>query len=252
MAPHPRSFARTATLLLAAVVVLAGCGATLPATSTAPVEQPGVTPKPTPFIDTAAGIKIAKAAVKALNKGSLVTHVEQVTTGQAEVSGKAVKVFATMSADFAGADMSVDLDVTAINQKVDLRLRVVGKNVWLYQSGTWIKGKRSKIKAQLAEMVETVRIIKDPNDLRYFGRERVGKKDLEHFRVNHALTYEGGLGIKGHYDTFDVWVMTDGTPVKFAATFSADDAKLGKVTGKMTLDFTKFGGKIKVKAPKTS
>ena len=68
------------------------------------------------------------------------------------------------------------------NQKVDLRLRVVGKNAWVYQSGTWIKGKRSKVKAELAGMIDAVRIIKDPNDLRYFGRERVGKKDLEHFR----------------------------------------------------------------------
>jgi hypothetical protein len=252
MAPHPRSFAQVATLLLAAVVVLAGCGATLPGTSTAPVERPGVTPKPTPLIDTAAGIKIAKAAVKALNKNPLITHVEQVSTGHAELDGKTFDVFATMSADFAGADMRIDVDATAINQKVDLRLRVVGKNAWVYRSGVWIKGKRSQVKAELAQMIDAVRIIKDPNHLRYFGRERVGKKDLEHFRVNRALTYESGFGITGKYDTFDVWVMTDGTPVKFEATFSADDPKLGKVTGKMTLDFTKFGGKIKVKAPKTS
>ncbi len=249
MATHRRSLARAAVLMLGAIVVLAGCGATLPGSSTTPA-KPGVTATPTPFIDTAAGIKIAKAAVKALNKDPLITHVEQVSTANAEVKGQTFKVFATMTADFAGADMGIDLDATAIDQKIDLRIRVVGKNAWVYQGGGWIKGKRSKMKAELAEMVETVRIIKDPNDLRYFGRERVGKKDLEHFRVNRTLTYEGGLGIKGKYDTFDVWVLTDGTPVKFAATFSAEDAKTGKVSGKMTLDFTKFGGPIKVKAPK--
>ena len=61
MATHPRSLARIATFLLAAAVVLAGCGATCPEPRR-PRRSPAVTPKPTPLIDTAAGIKIAKAS----------------------------------------------------------------------------------------------------------------------------------------------------------------------------------------------
>ena len=117
----------------------------------------------------------------------------------------------------------------------------------------WVKGKRSAIKgelkADLEEMVDAVRIISDPNDLRYMGEERVGKQDLQHFRALHQLPYETGLGISGHYDEFDIWVKADGTPVRYKATFSAEDKKIGKVTGSMTMDFTKFGGPIKVKAP---
>ncbi len=250
MATHPRSLARIAALPLAAIVVLAGCGLSLPGSSTTPA-KPGAAATPTTFIDTAAGIKIAKAAVRALNKEPFKTHVEQVSTASATIKGQTFQMIATMSADFAGADMRIDADATAIDQKLDLRIRVVGKNAWVYDSGTWHKVKRSKMKAELADMVDSVQIIKDPNDLRYMGPERVGKKDLEHFRVNRTLTYEGGFGVKGKYDTFDVWVMTDGTPVKFEATFSAEDAKIGKVNGKMVVDFTKFGGPIKVKAPKT-
>jgi hypothetical protein len=250
MATHPRSLARIPALLLGAIVVLAGCGVSLPGTSTTPA-KPGVAATPTPVIDTAAGIKIAKAAVKALNKDPLITHVEQVSNASATIKGQTFQMLATMSADFAGPDMRIDADATAINQKLDLRVRVVGKNAWVYDSGKWHKVKRSKMKAELADMIDSVRIIKDPNDLRYMGSERVGKKDLEHFRVNRTLTYEGGFGITGKYDDFDVWVLTDGTPVKFEATFSAEDAKVGKVNGKMVVDFTKFGGPIKVKAPKT-
>jgi hypothetical protein len=249
MATHAPSVARIPALLLAAIVVLAGCGVSLPGTSTTPA-KPGVAATPTPFIDTAAGIKIANAAVKVLNKDPLVTHVEQVSNASTTFKGQTYKMLATMSADFAGADMRIDLDATAIDQKLDFRIRAVGKYAWIYDSGTWHKVKRSKVKAELAEMIDTVRIVKDPNDLRYMGSERVGKKDLEHFRVNRTLTYEGGFGVTGKYDTFDVWVLTDGTPVKFEATFSAEDAKIGKVIGKMVVDFTKFGGPIKVKAPK--
>jgi hypothetical protein len=249
MATQSRSLARIAAVLLGASVVLAGCAATLPGSSTTPA-KPGATATPTPFIDTAAGIRIAKAAVKALNTDPLIAHLEQVSTGTIEYKGQTSQVFATMSADFAGADMAVDIDITGIDQKLDGRVRVVGKDAWVYQGGAWIKGKRSKIKADLADAIDAVRIVKDPNELRYFGTERVGKKDLEHFRVNRALTYDGAFGIVGRYDTFDIWVTSEGTPVRYEATISAEDAKVGKVTGKMVVDITKFGGPIKIKPPK--
>jgi hypothetical protein len=132
-----------------------------------------------------------------------------------------------------------------------MRLRLVGKNAYVYQAGMWLKGKRSAIKAEINDLVDAVRVFKDPNDLRYMGQERVGKQDLQHFRSLRQLPYESGLGYAGHYDDFDIWVKSDGTPVSYEATFSVEDKKIGKVTGSMTMDFTKFGGQLKVKVPKT-
>jgi hypothetical protein len=249
--PDTRSVVRFGGVLLASAL-LAGCtGAAAPSGATTPSVAPA---KATPSIDTAVGIKVAKATVAALHKDPFFAHVEQVSTATHEMGGQSEKIFATMSADFAGDDFGLDIAATAIGQKIDLRLRLIGKNAYVNQSGVWVKGKRSAIKgdlkADLEEMVDAVRVISDPNDLRYMGEERVGKEDLQHFRALHQLPYETGLGISGQYDEFDIWVKTDGTPVRYKATYSAEDKKIGKVTGTMTMDFTKFGGPIKVKVPK--
>ena len=116
-------------------------------------------------------------------------------------------------------------------QNLDVRLRVVGKNAYVYQSGVWIKTKRSAFKTEMADMVDAIRVIKDPHDLRYLGEERVGKQDLQHFRANREMPYDSGAGFKGHYDTFEIWVTKDGTPVRVEATFTATSPKVGTVTG---------------------
>lgn len=248
---NARALARFCGVLLASAL-LAGCtGAAAPSGATTKSAAPA---KATPAIDTAAGIKYAKAAVAALHKDPFFAHVEQVSTATHSMGGQSEKILATMSADFAGDDIGLDLEMSAIGQRIELQLRLVGKNAYVKQGGVWIKGKRSALKGDalthLNEMVDAVRVIEDPNDLRYMGQERVGKQDLQHFRALRQLPYETGLGFSGHYDEFDIWVQSDGTPVRYKATFSAEDKKIGKVTGTMTMDFTKFGGPIKVKAPK--
>jgi len=253
MATHVRSLARIPALLLAAVVVLAGCGVSLPGTSTTPA-KPGVAATPTAFIDTAVGTKVAAAMVKMLNTDPLVTHIEQVTSVTQVANGTTFKMLATMSADFSGADIGVDLEATAPNDKIELRFRTVGKNAYVYAEGAWHKGKRSSVKKQLAGFVAAVRVIKDANDLRYLGEERVGKKDLHHFTAMRPIAFDsgiaGGLWVDGKYETYEMWVDTDGSPVRVEATWISTDPKVGDVTGQTTMDFTKFGGPIKVKAPK--
>jgi hypothetical protein len=248
MPAHRRSLARFGGVLLASVVLVGCNGAAAPSGA---ATKSGAPAKAAPSIDTAAGIRYAKATIAALTKDPFVAHVEQLTSATQEAGGKSAKILATMSADFAGDDMDVQIDATSIGQKLDMRMRLVGKNAYVYQSGTWLKGKRSKIKAEIKELVDAVRVFTDPNDLRYMGQERVGNKDLQHFRALRQLPYESGMGFAGHYDDFDLWVKSDGTPVRYEATFSVEDKKIGKVTGSMTVDFTKFGGPIKIKAPKT-
>ena len=248
--PAPRrSLTRLGGILLASSLVIAACGGTAPN-----IGGPAKTAEPTrsaaASIDTAAGIKIANAAVAALNKDKVVVHVEEVATGTGESGGQKVQVVTTTSADFAGDDIAFELTATAIGVNVDLRLRAVGKYVYVYQSGFWSKMKRSKFKKELAEMAHVIRFITDPHDLRYLGEERVGKKDLHHFRANRDLPYDSGAGFKGHYDTFDLWVLKDGTPVRIEATFTASSSKVGTIKGSSVTDFTKFGGTIKIKAPK--
>jgi hypothetical protein len=243
-----RSLARFGSILLASALLIGCSGAAAPSGAATKSVAPA---KAAPSIDTATGIRYANATIAALTKEPFVAHVEQVTTATQEMGGQSAKVLATMSADFAGDDMGVDIEATSIGQKIDMRLRLVGKNAYVYQAGMWLKGKRSAIKAEINDLVDAVRVFKDPNDLRYMGQERVGKQDLQHFRSLRQLPYESGLGYAGHYDDFDIWVKSDGTPVRYEATFSVEDKKIGKVTGSMTMDFTKFGGQLKVKVPKT-
>ena len=243
-----RTVARLVGIVLTAALVLSGCSAATPLASGS--KSGGSIASAAPSIDTAAGIRYANAFVAALNKKPLVVHVEQIATGTGESGGQKIQVVTTMSADFAGDDMAFDLTATATGVNVDLRLRAVGKYVYAYQSGFWSKAKRSKFKKELAQLADTMRFITDSHDLRYLGEERVGKTDLQHFRANRQLPYDSGAGFQGHYDTFEIWVTKDGTPVRIEATFSASSAKVGTITGESVIDFTKFGGPIKVKVPK--
>jgi hypothetical protein len=247
MPAHRRSLTRFGGVLLASALLAACTGAAAPSGAATKSVAPT---KAAPSIDTAAGIRYAKATIKALSKDPFIAHVEQLTSATQEMGGQSAKIVATMSADFAGDDMGVDIEATAIGQKIDVRLRLLGKNAYVYQSGAWLKGKRAAVKAEIKDLVDAVRVFTDPNDLRYMGEERVGKQDLQHFRSLRRLPYESGLGFAGHYDDFDIWVKADGTPVRYEATFSIEDKKVGKITGSMTVDFTKFGGPIKIKAPK--
>jgi hypothetical protein len=248
--PTPRrSLSRLGGVFLASAVLLAGCGGGVPVIGGAASTGPSASAKATAAIDTAAGIRYAGAFVAALNKDPFVAHIEQVSTGTSGTGAEAFQVVATMSADFDGADIAFVLDATAVGTKIDVRVRAVGKNVYVYKSGTWVKVKRSKFKKELADTIEAVRFIKDPHDLQYLGQERVGKKDLQHFRANRDMPYDSGAGFKGNYDTLDIWVMKDGTPVRVEATFTAS-SKAGTIKGQAVMDFTKFGGPIKIKVPK--
>jgi hypothetical protein len=249
--PTPRhSLVRLGGILLASSLVIAGCGGTAPASGVPSPAAAEPTNGPAESIDTAAGIKIANATVAALNTKNVVVHIEEIATGTAGSGGQAVKVVVTSSADLAGKDMAFDISAKAAGTSIDQRIRVVGKYVYVYQSGLWSKVKRSKLKKELAELGGLIRFITDPHDLRYLGEERVGKQDLHHFRANRHLPYDSGAGFKGNYDTFDIWVLKDGTPVRIEATFTASSPTIGTVTGTSSIDFTKFGGKIKIKVPK--
>jgi hypothetical protein len=248
--PTPRhALVRLGGILLASSLVMAGCGGTAPA-SGVPSQTAEPTRSPAASIDTAAGIKIANATVAALNTKDVVVHIEEIATGTAGSGGQAVKVLVTTSADLAGKDMAFSIEATAAGASIDQRLRAVGKYIYVYQSGFWSKAKRSKFKKELAELAGVIRFITDPHDLRYLGEERVRKQDLHHFRANRHLPYDSGAGFKGNYDTFDIWVLEDGTPVRIEATFTASSPTIGTVTGTSSIDFTKFGGKIKIKVPK--
>jgi hypothetical protein len=246
--PAPRhSLMRLGGVLIASAIALSGCNAATPLLGGSKSAEPSRSP--TPSIDTAAGIRYAEAFVAALNKDPLITHIEQTSTGTGESGGQTYQVLATLSADFDGPDLAFELDAATVGTKIDVRVRAIGKYVYVYQSGLWAKVKRSKFKKELVDAVEAVRVITDSHDLRYYGEERVGKVDLQHFKVNRELPYDSGTGFKGHYDTFDIWVTKDGTPVRVEATFTAE-SKIGTIKGKSVMDFTKFGGPIKIKVPK--
>ena len=59
------------------------------------------------------------------------------------------------------------------------------------------------------------------------------------------------IGQTGTYDTFDIWVEEDGTPVLANGQVSAIGPYGVEIKGTNEFRFSKFGGPIAIAAPKT-
>lgn len=248
-----------AMMLLAAMLTACGGAASSAAATEAPQPSTVVTPAtpseappseapPTeapPLAD--AGGPYAEALVAALAADPLVMHLEQVATA----TTPAGDVEATLSGDFSGDDFDLTMQLTSAAGGVDMDMVVVADTAYVRQRGEadWTSVPRDVAEAEIAGLVQNMRLISDPLDLRYVGPEDVDGRELHHLTASRAIPYAPGAGGTGQYDVFDIWIEEDGTPVLAKTAFSATDPNGVAVSGTTNFEFSNVGGLIEIVAP---
>ena len=209
-----------------------------PRTEVRPTEEP-------PPAD--AGGPYAEALVAALAAEPLMLHLEQVATA----TTPAGNVEATLSADFSGDDLDLSMQLTSAAGGADMDMVVVGDTAYVRQRGAedWTTVPRDVAEAEIAGLVQNMRLVTDPLDLRYVGPEDVDGRELHHLTASRAIPYAPGAGGTGQYDVFDIWVEEDGTPVLAKTAFSATDPTGVAVSGTTDFEFSNVGGPIEIVAP---
>ena len=215
-----------------------------PAASEAPPSEALPTEEPPP---ADAGGPYAEALVAALAADPLMLHLEQVATA----TTPAGEVEATLSADFSGDDLDLTMQLTSADGGVDMDMVVVGDTAYVRQRGAqdWTTVPRDVAEAEIAGLVQNMRLVTDPLDLRYVGPDDVDGRELHHLTASRAIPYAPGAGGTGQYDVFDIWIEEDGTPVLAKTAFSATDPSGVAVSGTTNFEFSNVGGPIEIVAP---
>ena len=245
--PRPNAFLRGAIVVAIAFSALACSGR--PRLIPAP---PNPYPGPTPVVlaTPLPNAKYAEALVAALTTDPLVLHMVQTAKlkGLYELDGESASMTATL--DISGRDMDIHIVSKSAGKTTKMDLVVVGKTVYGRAGGDpWKKVRRSDFEQDIADVVRDLQLIRNPAYLTYVGVETIDKRKLHHLKANRKFPYATGA-VSGTYDKFDVWIKEDGTPVIVKGKISAVGAYGLEVSGTTEMRFSKFGGPIKIVAPK--
>jgi hypothetical protein len=249
LAPMPRSnvFVRVAFVSAFALAVL-GCSGAAPPTPAPATPTPA--PTPAPSVDLSA--KYANAMIAAFAADPLVLHVEQSVKATASYDAESKKIDATMTLDLSDRDLKMHLETTAAKKTTKMDMIVVGTSVYARVGGAhWQLGTRSNYEQSLSDITRALQPVRNPAILGYVGVETVDKQKLVHLTAAKAFPYISADGQRGTYDSFDIWVKDDGTPVLAKGKISMVGAYGVEIKGTSELHFSKFGGSIEIVAPKT-
>jgi LppX_LprAFG lipoprotein len=218
-----------------------------PAPTEAPPSEAVVTPhSPSLEPPADAGDPFAEALVAALGSDPLAMHLEQVATATTPVG----EIEATLSGDFSGPDLDITMHITTPAGDVDTDMIVLGETAYIREGGgAWQSAPRATAEASLAGLLQNMRLVSDPQDLRYVGPETVDGRELHHLTASRTIPYEPAAGGSGQYDVFDIWVEEDGTPVLAKTAFSAQDVSGIAITGTTNFEFSNFGEPVEIVAP---
>ena len=248
LAAMPRSsvLGHGALVVTLAVTVLACTGAAPPTPAPATARP---TPTPAPSVDL--GALYANAMIAAFASDPLVLHVVQTAKMTATGDTDSVKMSASMTLDLSDRDMDVHMETKAAGKTTEMDLVVVGTSVYARAgSDGWAKAPRSSYEQSISDIIRALQPIRNPAHLGYVGVETIDKQELRHLTAVKKFPYVMGNGQTGTYETFDIWVEADGTPVLATGKISAIGAYGIEITGTSELRFSKFGGPIKIAAPK--
>ena len=239
---------RGAGALFAALLMAAACGvpaSPVPVSSAAPSAAPTLTPTPT--ID---GSALARAAVAKLHADPFIAHIEQVAEGTA--LGQAVE--AKVSCDLNGDDARCIVSAALPTGAVESGFVILGEEAWVSGDGVFTKVPLSAVQDAPAAYIKAIRITDDPSAFTYAGMEEIDGRDLHRLAApSGQIPYVGANGATGVYDTLDLYVLADGTPVLLRAAYTGTDAASGITSsGTTTFELSSFGGPITIEAPSTS
>ena len=249
LAQMPRSnvLVRVAFVSTFALAVL-GCSGAAPATPIPATPTPA--PTPTPSVDLSA--KYANAMIAAFAVEPLVVHVVQSVKATASYDADTKKIDSTMTLDLSDRDLSMHLETTAEKKTTKIDMVVVGTSVYARVGAAhWQQGSRSNYEQSIADIARALQPIRNPAILGYVGVETVDKQKLVHLTAAKTFAYISADGQRGTYDSFDIWVKDDGTPVLAKGKISVVGAYGIEIKGISELRFSKFGGPIDIAAPKT-
>jgi hypothetical protein len=228
-----RAVVRTVLVALVLGIVVAACGSTA-ATPAASVD----------------GEAMAQAVVTAFNSDPYVTHLEQVVEATSEVGTETVAVDLTMSGDISGDEVAIHIAGSSGGDSFEQDFVVVGEVAYVrLGGGDWTATPLSTIGSTVVDLTEGARLVDDPASLDYVGPETVDGRELHHLTAVGTIPYAPATGGTGAYDSFDIWVEADGTPVSVTATFAATDPSGNEASGTIEYTFSEFGGPIQVVAP---
>jgi hypothetical protein len=245
--PRSNASIRGAIVMAIAFSVLA-CAGRPRLVPAPPALYPGPTPAPVVPIDP--GAKYAEALVAALAIDPLVLRVVQTAKlkGLYELDGASANLTTTL--DISGRAMDIHIVSKSAGKTTKIDLVVVGKTVFGRVGGSpWKKVRRSDFEQDITDVVRGLQLIRNPAYLTYVGIETIDKHKLHHLKANRTFPYITGTA-SGTYDKFDVWIKEDGTPVLVRGKVSAVAEYGFEIAGSTEMRFSKFGGPIKIVAPK--
>jgi hypothetical protein len=213
---------------------------------------PALYPGPTPVVvaTPAPGAKYAEALVAAFATDPLVLHAVQTAKlkGLYELDGASVNVTTTL--DISGRDMDIHIVSKSAGKTTKIDLVVIGKTVFGRVGGKpWKKVRRSDFEQDITDVVRGLQLIRNPAYLSYVGVETIDKHELHHLKANRTFPYVNS-NASGTFDKFDIWIREDGTPVLVIGKISAVGAYGFEISGTTEMRISKFGGPIKIEAPK--
>ena len=243
-------------LLLLGATLLACGGATVSPSATGPSPAEGTEAprsEPPPSVagppPTGAGGPYAEALVAALGSEDLVTHIEQSATVTTSVAPDTL-ITATLVGDISGDDVAMLIELTAPGVQQATDLVVVGDTAYTRQEGeAWISAPRAAVADSVAGLLDNLRVVEDPNHLRYVGLEDFEGRQLHHLVAATEVPYTPSTGGTGQFETLDVWVEEDGTPVSIRGDFTAVDGAGNRGEGTSEMRFSRFGEPVEIKAP---
>jgi len=240
-------------VLVRGALVLSCAFAALACTSAAPPTPAPATPRPTPSpapsVDLSA--KYANAMIAAFAAEPLILHVVQTVKATAALDAQSTKVDSTMTLDLSDRDLSMHLETTAEKKTTKLDMVVVGRAVYArVGKDHWTQGVRSNFEQSISDIARALQPIRNPALLAYVGVETIDKQKLVHLKATKTFQYISPDGQNGSYDSFDIWVEEDGTPVLARGKISLVGAYGMEIKGTSELRFSKFGGPIEIVEPK--
>ncbi len=242
--------ARSAAIV-ACLALLAGCGPA-PEPSTAartagPAPSIAATPSPAPT--AAVGGPYAEAVIAALGAEDLTTHVFQTAELTSTIGDMEQSLTATMDGDISGEDVAFVLSIGIGGEEVTQELRVLGDTAWVRQDDEWISAPRRTVDATVAGLLDNIRVVEDPSQLRYVGPETIDGQALHRLAAVGEVPYLPASGGTGRYEALDVWIEEDGTPVLVRGRFTAEDAAGNVGSGSTEIRFSAFGDPVEIEPP---
>ena len=251
LARMPRSNA----LVLGAIVMSAFTMAACAGRTLAP--PPAIRyPAPAPVRSVGPGDHYVDALVAKLATDPLALHSDQTTKGTASYESESADLSAelntTVTMDLSDRDHDMHMvSKTPAGKTVKSDLVVVGKSVYTrLGSGRWMKSSRVDYERSHTDIARAYRLVRNSAYLRYVGLETIDKRKLHHITAIRDIPFITVTGMTGTYTLLDIWVEEDGTPVLIKGTFTTVVDYGIEISGTSEMRISKFGGPIKIVAPK--